>query len=243
MAGFDYTPGPLKTQLIRAISGDHEVNSLDNSPLREGSFSLSTSGDYFVAAGNQPVMKYWSHNLVTDLMGYFMGRDEADACSSFFLNEINQLRCIYGATGPRGSKPVMATTVVIDMQTGTITQAGYDISAMAASAVSAAAGTTYTTAQCLGGFIVRTGPTAGYSDTTPTAAQIVAAIPGCMVGSSFVMEIRNTVAFIGTILAGTGVTLAQTTTLAISSTRRYLFTVTNVASPAVTLTGISAGTL
>lgn len=109
------------------------------------------------------------------------------------------------------------------------------------SAVTATAGTTLTAAQLTGGLITRTGPTANYTDTTDTAVNIIAAIPNALTGTCFELIIINTVAFVGTIAAGAGVTLAGTTTLAASSTRRYLGTVTSATT--VELRGVHAGGL
>lgn len=111
------------------------------------------------------------------------------------------------------------------------------------SAITGAAGVTLTAAQMLGGVINRSGPVGIYSDTTDTAAAIVAAMPFAAVGLSFRLRILNTVAAIETILAGSGVTLAGTTAIAASTWRDYVGTITNIGTPAVTLTGIGSGTL
>jgi len=95
----------------------------------------------------------------------------------------------------------------------------------------------------VGGVILRSGSTAAYTDTTDTAANIVAAIQGCQIGTAFQLRITNTVAFIDTIAAGAGVTLAGTTAIAASTYRDFVGVVTNVVTPAVTLTGTGSGTL
>jgi len=116
-------------------------------------------------------------------------------------------------------------------------------------AVSTVGNATYTAAQFVAPAIIRTGPTGAYSDTTPTAAQIIQALPGAVVGSGYYMTIVNTVAFAATIVAGTGVTLSGTTAIAASSARDYMVYVTALANPAtgagptVTMQGVSAGTL
>lgn len=103
-----------------------------------------------------------------------------------------------------------------------------------------AAGVTYSVAQFCGGVINRSGPAGIFSDTTPTAAEIVAAIPGCEVGSGFDVYIRNTTANVLTMLAGSGITLAGTTTVAATQTRLYKVRVTNAtsSSEAVTVQGV-----
>lgn len=109
------------------------------------------------------------------------------------------------------------------------------------SAVSAAAGTTLTAAQLVGGFITRTGPTLVYTDTTDTALAIIAVIPNALAGTCFELTYINTVAAMATLAAGVGVTLTGTTTVTASSTRSYLGTVTSATT--VELRGISAGSL
>lgn len=76
----------------------------------------------------------------------------------------------------------------------------------------------------LAGWIDRSGPGAGYADTTPTADALLAALPDLTRGDSFDLLITSSVAFANTIAAGTGITLAGTTSVAASSTREYLLT-------------------
>lgn len=92
----------------------------------------------------------------------------------------------------------------------------------------------------LSGLIMRTGPIGAYNETTPTAAQIVAAMgEGVEIGDSFDFTHVNGVAYAATMVAGTGVTLAGTTANAASKVRSYRCTVTAVgATPTVTITGI-----
>ena len=103
---------------------------------------------------------------------------------------------------------------------------------------------TYTAAQMLGGLIRRGTAnqiTANRIDVTDTAAAIVAAIPGCIVGSGFEFSISNedsthTIQLDG----GVGVTIAPTdpsTVIPVNSTGRFLVVVTNktAASEAVTV--------
>ncbi len=108
--------------------------------------------------------------------------------------------------------------------------------------VTSTTGTTLTAAQ-FSGIIVRSGPTAAYSDTTPTAAEIVASIATPANGLAYFLVIENTVAFAATVVAGTGVTLVGSTGIAASFTRLYLVTITNASSgsEAVTLQGLMQG--
>ena len=97
---------------------------------------------------------------------------------------------------------------------------------------------TLTAAMLLSGLIMRTGPTGAYNETTPTATQIIAAMDNPQIGDSFDFIHVNGVAYAATLVAGDGVTLAGTTANAASKVRKYRATITNVATPAVTITGI-----
>ena len=93
---------------------------------------------------------------------------------------------------------------------------------------------TLTAAAIVGGLITRTGPTGAYTDTTATAAQIVAAIPGAFVGPSFEIAIKNSTAFAQTLAAGAGVTLPTSVVIGPQSLGYYLVTLTSLT--AVTFT-------
>jgi hypothetical protein len=87
------------------------------------------------------------------------------------------------------------------------------------------------------------GGTAGAALTTRTATQLLAGIPNPQVGSSWILRVINLNTSSGTITmtAGGGVTVTGTPTVAITITRDYLCTVTNVGTPAVTLQNIGSG--
>jgi hypothetical protein len=93
---------------------------------------------------------------------------------------------------------------------------------------------TWTGAAIATGIINRTGPTGAYTDTTDSAANIVAALKGnnnavdIVPGTSFRMILRNTVAFALTWAAGTGVVSGTgTLDVAASTVREYIVTVLN----------------
>lgn len=92
---------------------------------------------------------------------------------------------------------------------------------------------TLTVSSLLAGVVQRTGPTAGYTDTLPTVDQLVAAVPTLGVGDSFEFSIRNTVAFLLTMAAGTGwslsPTIGSTVNVAASSVRDYVVTINSTA--------------
>lgn len=88
--------------------------------------------------------------------------------------------------------------------------------------------------------VLRTGPTAAFTDTSATAVAIVAALPsGAPVGAVFSFTYINNVAYVCTFTPGSGVTiknLAGTSTdvtIAPKSTARFLVTV--VSATAVTI--------
>lgn len=66
---------------------------------------------------------------------------------------------------------------------------------------------TLTGAALVGGQIARTGPTAAFTDTTQTAAQIVAALPQFVSGATIFFRIKNATLFQQTLAAGNNVTL------------------------------------
>jgi len=95
-----------------------------------------------------------------------------------------------------------------------------------------------TAAALVGGQIARTGPTVAFTDTTATAAAIVAALGANFVsGQTFDIRIKNNTGFAETLAAGTGVTLPGTIIVPPFSVGNYYGTVGGtVASPTVTLT-------
>lgn len=114
--------------------------------------------------------------------------------------------------------------------------------------VSTAGAVTYTAAQLLGGFLLRDPNGAGRSDVTPTALQLVQAIPAAQaavadtaganqnISASFEFDIRNTADANETITvtAGTGVTLSGTMTIAQNNGKRFKAVVTDATNQAGT---------
>ena len=84
-----------------------------------------------------------------------------------------------------------------------------------------AGASTISVAALLGGITQRTGPGAGYTDTFPAAANLLAAQPELSVGDSFEYTFRNTVAFAMTAAAGEGVVLGSNVDVPASNTRDY----------------------
>lgn len=104
---------------------------------------------------------------------------------------------------------------------------------------------TYTAAQLVGGLILRDPNGAGRADVSPTAALLVAAMPGAVVGSSFEFTIRNTANGNETITltAGNGVTLSGTMTVEQNNSKRFLVVCDNVGAGTEAVTIYSLGTI
>lgn len=100
---------------------------------------------------------------------------------------------------------------------------------------------TASAAQLLGGYM-QNDPAGDVNVTTATAAQIVAAIPNCQVGSSFECILENTAngAETITVVGGSDVTLnsGHTFTPTQNESLRMLFVVTGVGTPGVTVYGL-----
>lgn len=120
------------------------------------------------------------------------------------------------------------------------------------STISTAGAVTFTAAQLLGGFINRDPNGSGRTDVLPTAAQIVAAMPGAAVGQGFEFTIRNNADAAETITlnAGSGGTLSAsgqsstTCTITQNNSRRFALVLTNITpgSEAYTLYSLVSGT-
>lgn len=108
-----------------------------------------------------------------------------------------------------------------------------------------ATGQTLTAPQLLAGLLLRTGPVGAFSDTTPAASAIVAAIMRADIGSNRRIIIRNGGGGLMTMLAGASVTLAGTTTIASGNAREYLVTVTakTPGAEAVRVRGLITGVM
>lgn len=87
-----------------------------------------------------------------------------------------------------------------------------------------ALGITYTAAGLLKGMVRRSGG-AGISDTLPTAAQLAAQWPGIQIGSTALVLICNLNSGTITIVTGSGITLAGTTTIVTVAARLYVLSV------------------
>jgi hypothetical protein len=101
----------------------------------------------------------------------------------------------------------------------------------------AAAGNGLLTAAAMSGKILtRSGATAVFTDTTDTAANLIAIRPQLAIGQSWPVLIVNTTSYQMTIAAGTGVTLAGASVVAIAANCLAIFALTYTAANAMTMT-------
>jgi len=113
--------------------------------------------------------------------------------------------------------------------------------------ITADANQTLTPTQVLGGWIFRSGLTAGRTDTLPSAAALAEAIQGVFVGTTFSFRVRNVSAAAqtqtlavgagGTLASGNAVTTAQNN----DHSYRIIFTNATPGSEAYTLYSLGSG--
>jgi hypothetical protein len=130
---------------------------------------------------------------------------------------------IFGAGfSPLRGEPTMGSVPIPDLTltTGTITSA---------------AERTLTVAELLGGFLIFDVQDAQNANT-PTAALLIAGIPGVKVGSSFQFQIKNSGDSTLTLVAGTGATVTGTATVVTTEQKQFLVYVTNATQGSATYT-------
>lgn len=97
---------------------------------------------------------------------------------------------------------------------------------------------TLTVASLVGQLVTRSGPVAAFTDTTVTAALLLAGMPvQPAIGTAWRVLYRNTTAFDATIAGGTGVTVSGNTVVPANSTGQFVLTYS--ASGAFTLLGLT----
>jgi len=113
--------------------------------------------------------------------------------------------------------------------------------------VTADSNQTLTPTQVLGGWIFRSGLTAGRTDTLPSAAALAEAIQGVFVGTTFSFRVRNVsaAAQTHTIAVGAGGTLATNNAVTTAQNNdhsyRIVFTNATPGSEAYTLYSLGSG--
>lgn len=118
------------------------------------------------------------------------------------------------------------TITMVGIETG----ANFETLPIVNTAISTVGAGTLTAAGLVGQVITRSGSVAAYTDTTDTATNIIAAMPNTQIGQSFIVEIKNTVAFAETITGGTGVTVSGISIVPPNSVGRFLVTYTAAAT-------------
>ncbi len=98
---------------------------------------------------------------------------------------------------------------------------------------------TITGAGIAGMFTARTGPTSAFTDTTDTAANIIAAVPNMAVGQSFEYNYINNSVADATLAGGSSVTLSGITSVPAGGWARFLVTMTG--SGTVSMVGMAYG--
>lgn len=97
---------------------------------------------------------------------------------------------------------------------------------------------TLTAAAVVGGVITRSGSTAAYSDTLPTAALLAAEVPTFVADMSWLIYIKNTTAFPQTILTGAGDTLSGNVVIPANSIGQFLVTLQSLTAATVVGVGV-----
>lgn len=177
-----------------------------------------------------------------------------------YINNTFNIATITGGTGVTVSNittvnPGMAATYLLTYTAAnTITMAGVSVQSASGdvtsspatfifvtSTVTTAVGTTLTASQLSGGYIIRSGPTAAFSDTTDTAANLIAGynlFGGVPIGTASYILIKNTTNFNETILGGTGVTITGGSVITPNSEASYLYTQTGANTVTLTLAAV-----
>lgn len=108
-----------------------------------------------------------------------------------------------------------------------------NLAAFERSNISNAAGQNITAAQILGGYIERDGA-AGVSDALPTAAAVLALLPGMEVNDCRLLIIRNANTGTLTLTAGASFTIVGTATIATVTTAVYIMRKTSATALTIT---------
>lgn len=122
-------------------------------------------------------------------------------------------------------------------RTGTAPLTNPVFSPVVVSTITTAGVVTYGAADFTGGLVLRDPNGAGRSDVSPTAALLLAAVPGAVINTGVPFCIRNTADAAETITmtAGAAATLSGTMTIAQSNTKCFVAVFTAIGTPAYTL--------
>jgi hypothetical protein len=110
--------------------------------------------------------------------------------------------------------------------------------------IATAGAVTFGAGHLLGGLILRDPAGSGRADLVPTAANLVAAIPGAQVGAAFEFVIQNDAdaAETITLTTNTGATMTGTMTIAQNNSKMFAARITNVTPGAEAYTVYNRGT-
>ncbi len=114
---------------------------------------------------------------------------------------------IAAATGTERVYVDNGGAVNVFLTTAQIAQLANDEGNLVETSITTVGNGTLTAPGLADGQIARTGPTAPFTDTLATAAQIVAALPSFTAGSTFIVRIKNGTVYQSTLNASAGVTL------------------------------------
>lgn len=147
----------------------------------------------------------------------------------------NEVLFVQGVT-PNGS----LSSVAEQTTTGAIAAlAATEATPTVETVISTVGNGTLTAAALVGGQINRSGPTSAFTDTTDTAANVIAALPGFAVGIQFYVVFKNATIYPQTIAAGAGVTLPGTVLVPGLSESNYFVTLGGTSgSPTVSFTHV-----
>ena len=148
----------------------------------------------------------------------------------------------YDAAYGKDFSAVTFSTAFLKSSGFVVTGTGAAYGNLTSATITSTVGVTLTAAQVVGAVIFRTNaPTGAFTDTTDTATNIIAAIPGATVNASWKLRYVNRDNNVATIAGGTGVTINGTATVASNTWRDFLCQITNVGTPAVTMTSMGSG--
>ena len=139
----------------------------------------------------------------------------------------------------------LATGDSFRLVSGVLTGGGLVSRLMTVTTEATAAAVTYSAAALAGGLILRNTNGANRADLVPTAANLLAAIPGAQVGQAVEFAIRNTAGAAETITltTNTGMTMSGTMTIAQNNTKKFVAVFTNVTAASEAATVYSLGTV
>jgi len=234
-----------RTFVLQAFNGGHIV-TLKNT-LDDGSGNATINGALNVADG---ISLYTSGLPTVGGSGLAIGPTVSGQAAALFVNAptgySNDLLSV-GVNGtPVGSIDQYGNlTIKGSITSNGVTQgsSSSNISGLPAS-ITNTTGTTLPASDMINGAIIRTGPTSDFSDTTDTAANIIASFgPSPPVGSSYQFVLINQTDYSDTLIAGAGVTIKGSGIIAPNNALTFRVTITDTTSgsQAVTLTRLFAG--